>query len=241
MARTAIGPRATASTSSRLPSNAGFNKQEMDRWYDRGHLISSRFIDDETKVLDLEFTEKGRLRGYSYYFQSGDGCGFCASSKIKSNVKMSNGRLQGRVSYSERDANITFDITFNVAVPDKVWGAPIPAGGGEFAKIYETYRKALDAGDLKVLKATTDAYYNEQLAKHEKNKNIKEYMNYRWDDVHMRQTSVRIVGGFQKGDSAVLLIDGSSRLFENLHGDVIFTRENGNWLVSDELFQIGRR
>ena len=57
----------------------------------------------------------------------------------------------------------------------------------------------------------------------------------------MRQTSVRIVGRFERGDVAVLLVNGSSRLFDNLHGDVTLKRENGKWLVSDELFQLGRR
>jgi hypothetical protein len=222
-------------------SNAGFRREALDRWFDIAALIHDRFVDDDTKVLNLEFTEKGRLRGYSYYFEPGDGCGYCANSKIKSTVKMSNGHLEGRVSYKERGETVQFDITFNVVVPDKVWGTPIHAGGGEFATIYDAYRKALAAADPKGLKATTDAGYNQEIADHEKNKDLKQYLEYRWDDVHMRQTTVRIVGGFERGDVAVLLVDGSSRLFDHLHGDVTMKRENGKWLVTDELFQVGQR
>jgi hypothetical protein len=222
-------------------SNAPIRADMIDRWYDRGHVMRSLFADDEVKVVHFEFTSDGRYRGYSYYFESGDGCGYCFDSKVKSTVRAAGGRLQGKISWDARDSNVTFDVDFNVPIPEKIWGDALPAGGGELSKIYATYRKALEAKDVKGLRAVVDSRYKQRLAEHEKQGDVDDYLDFRWDDVHLRQTAVKIVGGFVRGERAVLLVDGSSKILDRLHGDVIFTREGGVWLVSDELFQLGAR
>lgn len=222
-------------------SNAEFTAEMFDRWYDRASAIHDLFVDDEVKVVYFEFTADGKYQGYSYYFASGDGCGYCFDSKVKSTVRASGGRLQGEISSAPGDKSVTFEVDFNVAIPDKTWGEPLPAGGGEQAKAYAAYRKALAAGDVSALKAITDTRFKQRLAQHETDGDITDYVEYRWDEVHMRQTTTKIVGGFVRGDHAVLLVDASSKLFDNLYGDVILTREGGVWLVSDELFQIGKR
>jgi len=59
--------------------------------------------------------------------------------------------------------------------------------------------------------------------------------------MHYRMQSVAIVGGYVRGDHAVILFDGSSRLFDALHGEVILHRAGNTWLVADERVQIGKR
>jgi hypothetical protein len=49
-----------------------------------------------------------------------------------------------------------------------------------------------------------------------------------------------VVGGYVRGDHAVILFDGSG-LFDALHGEVILHRAGNTWLVADELVQIGQR
>lgn len=79
------------------------------------------------------------------------------------------------------------------------------------------------------------------MAKHQNQGDLAEYLDYRWSDIHYRMESVAIVGGYVRGERAVILFDGSSRLFEALHGEVLLRRAGNRWLVGDELVQIGKR
>ena len=89
--------------------------------------------------------------------------------------------------------------------------------------------------------AVLDSHGKEVLAKHQNQGDLAEYLDYRWSDMHYRMQSVAIVGGYVRGDHAVILFDGSSRLFDALHGEVILHRAGNTWLVADELVQIGKR
>jgi hypothetical protein len=222
-------------------SNAKFRAEFIDRWYDRRYVISELFADEEVKVVHFEFSADGRYRGYSYYFGSGDGCGYCFDSTVGSTVRVAGGRLAGKITSPAKDGSVSFAIEFDVPIPQKTWGEPLPAGGGDLAKIYAAYHTALEAKDVKTLKGLTDARYNQRLAEHEKAGDLQEYLEYRWEDVHMRLANIKVTGGFVRGDYAVLLIEGSNPIFDNLSGDAIFTREGGTWRMGDELLQIGKR
>lgn len=86
-----------------------------------------------------------------------------------------------------------------------------------------------------------DSHGKEVLAKHQSQGDLAEYLDYRWSDMHYRMQSVAVVGGYVRGDHAVILFDGSSKLFDALHGEVILRRAGNTWLVADELVQIGKR
>ena len=57
-------------------SNAGFKASSLDAFYDKAGAIRSRFADEDAKVVNFEFDPNGKYTGLSYYFESGDGCGF---------------------------------------------------------------------------------------------------------------------------------------------------------------------
>src|SRR5439155_26656370 len=59
-------------------TNARLRPQAVADYYDRHLAIEKHVKDDQTGVVYLEFRPDGTYRGLSYYFQSGNGCGFCS-------------------------------------------------------------------------------------------------------------------------------------------------------------------
>lgn len=220
-------------------SNAAFNADAVDAHYDRGHAINTLFADEQTKVVFFEFDEKGKYAGFSYYFESGVGCGLCYDSKVRSTVKASGGRLAGTLAYAGEDYR--FDVTFDVPIPPKAWGDALPADGGAPAKAYLAYAAALEKDDRKAVYAQLDAEKKARWDEHAKEGDLDAYFDYLWDDVHTRMKTIRVTGGFERKDRAVVLFDGSSTLLEHLHGEALLRREGGRWLVHSEMVDVGSR
>ncbi len=222
-------------------SNAEFRADLLDDWHDRGAAVREFFASENVRVVTFDFDADGKYRGYSYYFASGDGCGWCYDSTVRSTVRGGNGRLRGSIAFDGGPGGVTFDLTFDVPIPAKTWGAALPAGGGDPGRAFLAYHKALAASDAAALKAVSDRHGKDLLAKHQTQGDLAEYLDYRWNDMHYRMQNVRVAGGFVRGDHAVILFDGNSKLFDALHGEVILRRDGGAWLVADELVQIGQR
>jgi hypothetical protein len=222
-------------------SNAEFRADILDDWHDRGAAVREFFASDNVKIVTFDFDADGKYRGYSYYFASGDGCGWCYDSTVRSTVRGSNGRLSGSITFDGGAGAVAFDLKFDVPIPAKSWGQALPAGGGDPGRVFLAYHKALATSDAAALKAVSDGHGKEVLAKHQSQGDLAEYLDYRWNDMHYRMQSVTVVGGYVRGDHAVILFDGSSKLFDALHGEVILRRAGGAWLVADELVQIGKR
>jgi hypothetical protein len=222
-------------------SNAGFRASMLDDWQDRGAAIHELFASDEVKVVYFDFDPDGRYRGYSYYFASGDGCGWCYDSTVHSTVRGAHGRLSGSIAFNGGPDSVAFDVTFDVPIPDKTWGKALPAGGGAPGRAYLAYHKALAAGDGAALNAVSDDHGKELLSKHEKLGDLDEYLGYRWNETHYRMQRVTVSGGFVRGDRAVILFDGNSKMFDRLHGEAVLRRDGGTWRVAEELVQIGKR
>jgi opacity protein-like surface antigen len=220
-------------------SNSGFNADAFDGVFDRQHAINALFADDETKVVYFEFDEKGRYRGLSYYFESGDGCGYCFSTEVKSTVRAVDGRLKGDLSYSGDDR--TFQIQLDVPIPPKKWGEPLPPDGGEPGKVFLAYHAALDKRDAKALSALVDADYRERIQKYRGDGKLDAYLDYRWKDEHTELKTIRITGGFVRGDRAVVLFDGSNAYIDHLYGEAQLLREGGKWLVDRDMVEVGTR
>lgn len=222
-------------------ANAEFRADSLDDWHDRAAAIREFFASDSVKIVTFDFDADGKYHGYSYYFASGDGCGWCYDSTVHSTVRGGNGRLSGSIAFDGGAGGVTFDVKFDVPIPAKSSGQPLPAGGGEPGRAFLAYHKALATGDAAALKAVSDAHGKDLLAKHQNQGDLAEYLDYRWSDIHYRMQRVAVVGGFIHGDRAVILFDGSSRLFDALHGEVLLRRDGNTWLVADELVQIGKR
>ncbi|MEP6994302.1 MAG: hypothetical protein ABI968_07255 [Acidobacteriota bacterium] len=220
-------------------SNTGFVPDAFDEHYDRGHAINTLFVDDETKVVYFEFDESGKYHGLSYYFESGDGCGFCFDSKVKSSVKAAGGRLKGDLSYDGDDRQ--FQLTLDVPIPAKVWGDALPKDGGAPGKAYLAYHAALEKRDKKAIFALLDADRKSSFTKYEKEDKLDGYLEYRWREEHVEMTAVTITGGFIRGDHAVVLFDGKNAYIDAMHGEAVLRREGGAWLVHRDLVSIGAR
>ncbi|HEY4230428.1 MAG TPA: hypothetical protein VGO79_09660, partial [Thermoanaerobaculia bacterium] len=121
-------------------SNDAFPPDALDEHYDRTHAINTLFAGDETRVVYFELDEKGGYHGYSYYFESGDGCGYCFDSKVKSTVRAEGGRLKGELSFAGDD--VRFRIQLDLPIPPKSWGDPLPKDGGEPGKAFLAYHAA---------------------------------------------------------------------------------------------------
>ncbi|HJU21395.1 MAG TPA: hypothetical protein VJ891_02700, partial [Casimicrobiaceae bacterium] len=124
-------------------SNAEFTDGFFDDFYDREHAIDKIFVDDEAKVVYFEFDADGKYRGLSYFFASGDNCGYCFDSAVRSTVHPENGHLKGKIAFKRANAKPTFDIDLDVPIPSKDHGQALPAGGGEPGKVYLAYHEAL--------------------------------------------------------------------------------------------------
>lgn len=222
-------------------SNAEFRADLLDDWHDRAAAVREFFASDSVKIVTFDFDADGKYRGYSYYFASGDGCGWCYDSTVRSTVRGSNGRLAGSIAFDGGAGAVAFDVKFDVPIPAKSWGQPLPASGGDPGRAFLAYHKALATSDAVALKAVLDSHGKEVLAKHQSQGDLAEYLDYRWSDMHYRMQSLAVVGGYVRGDHAVILFDGSSKLFDALHGEVILRRAGNTWLVADELVQIGKR
>jgi hypothetical protein len=220
-------------------SNSGFAADILDEHFDREHAINALFADEETKVVFFEFDDSGKYRGLSYYFESGDGCGYCFSTEVKSTVRNAGGRLQGDLTYDGDDRK--FRITLDVPIPAKTWGEPLPPDGGAPGKAFLAYHQALDKRDKKALSELVDADYKERIQKYQSEGRLDAYLDYRWKDEHTELRTIRITGGFVRGDRAVVLFDGSNGYIDHLYGEALLRREGGKWLVDRDMVEVGTR
>ncbi len=223
-------------------SNAEFKPDLLDPWVDRGAVVREFFANEQVKVVYFDFDADGKYRGYGYDFGGGDACNPCTNDKVRSTVRATAGRMKGKVALAAGGGgDVSFDVNFDVPVPEKTWGTPLPADGGDPARAYLAYHKALATGDLPALKAASGSRGREVLAKYGQQGEAREYANFRWEERHLRMTTVTIVGGFVKGDRAVVLFDGSNAAQLALRGEAVLRREGGAWRVDDELVQVGKR
>lgn len=217
-------------------SNDRFQAATFDAFYDPQPLISERFADDETQVVYFEFQPDGRYHGLSYYFGQGNGCGYCYDSSVKSTGKTERGRLQGNLQF--KDERRSFDIRLDVPVPPREWGKPLPAGGGEVGKAFLAYQRALESRDKKTIYDLIVSSQRGPWKRREAEGKLDRQIEYRWEKEHLSLTEPHIAGGFVRGDQAVLLIKGKNP-YISLHGQVALSREEGQWRIRDEIYEVG--
>jgi len=118
-------------------SNDRLNAGALADFVDRKLAVEKLIKDEKTAVVYLEFTPQGRFRGLSYYFGSGNGCGFC-TSEVASTVMLANGKLSpGRVDVWNR-ANGKGDVNGYV----KYLAEDHPMNGVKITKGWATADKA---------------------------------------------------------------------------------------------------
>ncbi len=220
-------------------SNAGFLAERIDEHYDRQHAINTLVADEETKIVYFEFDDAGRYHGLSYDFGPGSGCGWCFDSTVKSTVRPVGERLKGDLSY--KGEGISFRIALDVPIPPKTWGEPLPKDGGAPGKAFLAFAAALEKRDTKAIRALLDADMKTRFDRYEKEERLDGWLDYLWKDEHTELKTIRITGGFVRGNTAVVLFDGSNAFIDALHGEAILRREGGAWVFDQEMVAVGSR
>ena len=213
-------------------SNAGFVSDILDHYWDRQHFIDTNFADDETAVVYFQFDPQGKYRGMSYYFGSGDGCGFCFDPDVVSSAKVSDGRIAGHVQHKDPEG-ATFDVTFDVPVAPAGYGTALPAGGGEPGEAYSAFHAAVTAGDAAALEPFLGK--ERQGFLHDQPAPFLAFLQESHPD------SYKITRGFVSGDHALLLVSGEKSPLGPVHTEVHLVREASHWVVDDEILQLGER
>jgi hypothetical protein len=211
-------------------SNAGFLADVLDRDYDREHMIDTYFADDETLVAYFHFAKNGAYKGVSYYFGSGDGCGFCYDGSVQSAVRVEKGRIHGTLKSAGEPDDLHFDLKFDVPVAPTDYGEPLPAGGGEPGKAYAAVHAAMVAWDYPAAKP----YFSEEVQAGYGEHAEEIVQSFRKDHP---DKSYRIVRGFVRGDRALLLVEGETS-YSKVKTEAQMVREKGSWRLASEVLQI---
>lgn len=211
-------------------SNSGFVPEAIDVNWDRRHVIDELFRDEDTLVVYFQFSKSGAYKGMSYYFQSGDGCGFCYDGAVKSTVKVEKGRIHGTLKSPVKPGEASFDVTFDVPVASTNYGTPLPAGGGDPGKAYAAYHAALAAGD----EAAAKRYFTDEDQADFPEHAVEILKSYR--DDHPTK-SFRIERGFSRGDRALLLVRGENS-YSKVKTEVLLVKEKGTWRIEQELMKV---
>jgi hypothetical protein len=207
-------------------------KDGIADYYDRRLALDKRIKDSETGVVYLEFRPDGVYRGLSYYFASGNGCGFCSGDTMSS-VKLANGRLAGSLQSNEKDR--TVNVTLDVPVLSDDHGTALAGDGGAPGAAYLAYHAALSKRDAAALKKAVSADLRETMAGAEKKNDVDGFM--RWLALEHPDKAVRISKGYVKGDRAVLVIAGESSAGK-LAGEALLVKEGNGWRVDDEMTDV---
>lgn len=210
-------------------SNSGFVADVLDRDYDREHMIDTYFKDEKTLVAYFHFAKSGAYKGVSYYFGSGDGCGYCYDGSVQSTVKVEKGRIHGTLKAVKPD-DLQFDLRFDVPVAPSDYGDPLPAGGGDPGKAYAALHTAMVAWDDPKAKPYFTDEVQADYAGHE------EEIVRSFRDQHPDK-SYKVVRGFVRGDRALLLVEGETA-YSKVKTEAQFLREKGTWRIVTETLQV---
>jgi hypothetical protein len=212
-------------------SNGTFSSPErLDVIWDRQYVIDTFLRDENTLIVYFHFGKDAKYKGMSYYFASGDGCGFCYNGNVKSTVKIEKGRIFGQLSLAEEPNEAFWDITFDAPVAPSDYGTPLPAGGGEQGKIYAAYHAALNGDTPAALKPMLDAE-DQALLESDGKATLSDKR-----EVHPTK-SYEVTKGFVKGDHALLLVEGETEIMK-VENEVHLVKIDGTWRVYNEIQQV---
>jgi hypothetical protein len=201
-------------------------------YYDRRLALDKRIRDERTGVVFLEFRPDGAYRGVSYYFGSGNGCGFCGGEAMSS-VKLANGRLQGALQINDKERAMS--VTLDLPLLSDDHGSALAADGGAPGAAYLAYHGAIEKRDAAALEKLLSADLRETMAGAKKKNDVAGFI--RWLSRDHPDKSLRIAKGYVKGDKAVLVVTGESAAGK-LAGEALLVKEGGSWRVDDEITDV---
>ena len=166
---------------------------------------------------------------------------FSSIGKQKLNLTtMTKDRMAGTVSLPADDFfgekyeySATFDVPIQVKPAEKTMaqkvaelkGTPLPADGGDVAKAYNAYRKAISAGDMAGIRKSITG----EMVKRTEDPDFKKMLPV---IQAMQAKKIKINGGTVDGDTATLLVTSLDEA--NTTGTVTMHRESGQWKLVNE-------
>ncbi len=213
-------------------SNQGFVPSVIDRYWNRRFVLEHFFKDDQTGLVYFEFGLDGRYRGLSYYFGSGDGCGYC-SGGVESTVKLVDGRLRGTLHQAEGSDKRSFDVTLDVPVEGDDHGTTQGAGGGAPGQAYLAYDRALGGSDPAAVRSCLSEERRATWAHAEKQGQGSEFLAFLRED---HPTRIAVTQGYIDGDHALVLFEGENAEGK-LRGEAQLVREGGSWRFEEETLE----
>jgi len=211
-----------------VPAAALADEFEFMRWYDKANLHGfTVVIDDEKSVI-----------GGNVYDPALKHNGFSGVGMQKVELTaMTPTHIAGKVYIAKPEEffgdkyqyTATFDVpvaAVKIAAPPPPKGAPLPAGGGEPAKAYAVYSKALAAGDMAGVKRGVTA----DRAKEMDSADFKKMFGL---IQALQPKNVKITGGAIDGDTATLLATGKDESGPTT-GTITMVKEGGAWKVKQE-------
>ena len=211
-----------------VPAAALADEFEFMRWYDKANLHGfTVVIDDEKSVI-----------GGNVYDPALKHNGFSGVGMQKVDLTaMTPTHIAGKVYIAKPEEffgdkyqyTATFDVpvaAVKIAAPPPPKGAPLPAGGGEPAKAYAVYSKALAAGDMAGVKRGVTA----DRAKEMDSADFKKMFGL---IQALQPKNVKITGGAIDGDTATLLATGKDESGPT-NGTITMVKEGGAWKVKQE-------
>jgi hypothetical protein len=212
-------------------TNQAVNLDWLNGWVDRrwvlDNMVANQNEEDRVLVAYVGFHANGRLEGFSWYFASGDGCGFCSSGQIQSTVKLAKGRLQGAIK--GEDESFAIDIEIDIPVQQELPGERLPAGGGDPAAAYLALKDVLHSENRGGAWDMLDAEWKDILKERTPEQLQEFYLALVSEKVPAQP---KIVGGYVDGDRAVLLFEAEEH-WGKVRGEARMDRENGVWKYDD--------
>lgn len=147
--------------------------------------------------------------------------------------------ISGKVSTTLQESlghEYEFSIQFESAVTDAVeksvdqnTGTPLPVGGGEPGKAYMEYDRAIQSGNIGVIKKFAPS---EEAAKQLDNPEAKKMLQMM---KAMRATGLMITKGFMDGNRATLIVEGKDSMSGGMATATVTMFRSGNqWKVVNE-------
>ena len=215
-------------TDQEVPAKALADEFEFMRWYDKANLHGfAVLINDEKRVVSGNVYDPAlKHNGFS-------GVGM---QEVKLTT-LTPARIAGTVSIPKPDDffgdkyqyTATFDVpvaAVKAAAPPPPKGTPLPAGGGEPAKAYAVYSKALAAGDIAGVKRGVTA----DRVKEMDSPDFKKMFGL---VQALQPKNIKITGGTIDGDTATLLATGKDES-GTTNGTITMVKEGGAWKVKEE-------
>lgn len=215
-------------TDQAVPAAALADEFEFMRWYEKAQLKGfAVLINADKRVVSGNVYDPGlKHNGFS-------GVGM---QEVELTA-MTPSRIAGKIFIPKPDDffgdsyeyTATFDLPVVAVKPpvaEAPKGTPLPAGGGEPAKAYAVYAKALSRGDVAGVKRGVAAERASQM----ESKEFKEMFSL---IQAMQPKNVKITGGAVDGDTATLLATAKDGK-ETSTGTITMVREGGAWKVQQE-------